>query len=790
MAADPPPPSRTAVIFASSQVEMDAVLAHLGYYKFGPSPFVEGQFEDWRVAVLNVEQCDEDTGLVVERLSRSVSLSISGSLTGSVTAPVVASQHGAVSVERLLEMAWEAYRPEIAVSVGAATAGNKTVTGGDVVIADLFATDNGGNYGSNVATWTDIKAVVETGSWRRRGGGPVAKAVLGTIAGARRKAPKGGKADKRFRDALAFEVPGTAFWHSPVSSPLSELLFIRGILGESYRHQIGAAASHAYARTGYRAARKAAAASAAAFAMEFLAHRSRASDPIEMLRTALLDFAPDDFEWAVGAGLSGMLGEPFRQASSGRQPSGDVGGGTVRVEAKRYRKKAPETRDLLGSLTSTLNAVPDLSHWVVASTIGLPLQAIDDLHLAARRQGVKEVVLDWPSTGVPPLAAALVLGRAEVARSFKSLGPILEALADRPEIVEAGRKVLDTLRRDPPGRPIHDPVLRYVAGKVNAAAALDPAYRVVKFMNREREMADWLAWARDGNLPARLLTGAGGMGKTRLLIELCEQLRREGWRTGFLKEEADYDGLCRQLVGREKWLIVVDYAERRPHDLDSLCRAVRDSGAMVRLALLARRDGEWLENLVAGRGATAQFLDGGEGIACLQLEPVKPVRAADRLYTRQAIYEHAIKDYVKASGGRRTKSAYRALDFDDIEYDNILLLLLEAWAVAFDGSGRTPIQAVLDREKHYLEKLAPSGLSPRTMMEVLAWIYAHGPASIRKDAIALLSRCPALEGQNAAMISQVAEVFHDVYPGPHWLNRIQPDLIGEEVVKKYGLWNP
>lgn len=770
MTADPPTPSRTAVIFASSRVEVGAVLSHLERYESGTFPFIEGRFEDWRIAILDVEQCDEDTGLVVEQLSRSVSSSISSSLAGSVTAPIVASQHGAVSVERLLELAWEAYRPEIALSVGVATAGNRGVRSGDVVIADLFATDNGGNYGSTVATWTDIKVVSEAGRWRRRGGKPTAKAVLGGVAGARRKAPKGEKAGERFRDAQAFDVPGTTFWHSPVSSPLSELVFIRGIVGRSERSE----------------RRSAAATSAAAFAMEFLAHRSRDSDPIEMLRSALLDLAPHDFERAVAAGLSGMLGVPFRQASSGRQPGGDVGGGRVRVEAKRYRNKPPKTRDLLGSLTSTLNALPDLSHWAVASTIGLPLQAIDDLHLAARRQGVKELVLDWPRTGVPPLAAALVLGRQEVVQNFKILDPILEALANRPEVIAAGQKVLDALRRDPPGRPVYDPVLRYVARKVNAAAALDPAYRVVKFMNREREIADWLAWARDGNLPARLLIGAGGMGKTRLLMELCEKLRLEGWRTGFLMEGADYEGLCRQLVGREKMLIVVDYAERRPRDLDRLCRAIRDSGATVRLALLARRDGEWLDDLVAGRGAAAQLLDGGEGIACLQLEPVKPVRAADHLYTRQAIYEHAITDYVQASGGTRAKSAYRATNFDDVEYDNILLLLLEAWAVAFDGSGRLPIQAVLDREKHYLEKLAPAGLSSRLLMEVLAWIYTHGPAPARKDAIALLSKCPALAGQPAATTSQLAEVFHDVYPGPHWLNRIQPDLIGEEVERVYG----
>lgn len=770
---------------------MDAVMAHLeiGEPEPTPFPFHEGYFEGWRVVVANVDGFNLDVeyldpdGMPVVAPLRDGSFIRDGSMHRSTPlqhdgTATYSGEHsyGPETARGVLDRAWRVYAPEIALSIGAASPGNRSVRSGDVVIADVFNTDSGGSYGSNVGTWLDIKAISESEKWRHRGGGPTAKIVLGSVAGARRKAPRGEEGDKRFRDALAFDLPETQFWFSPEPVQFPELLLIRGIVGRSESSRIVSAAS------------------AAAFAMEFLAHRSREPNPLEMLRSALLDLTPADFERAVGAGLAGMLGETFRQASGGRQPGGDVGSDRVRVEAKRYRTKPPETRDLLGSLTSTLNAAPNTTHWVVASTVGLPLQAVDELCPAARRQNVKEVILDWPANAVPPLAAALVLGREEVVRSFVTLGPPLERLSEQPEVMEAGRKILDLLRRDPPGRPIHDPVLRHVKDKVNPAAVLDPSYRVVKLMNRDQEMADWLDWARNRNLPGRLLTGAGGMGKTRLLIEICEKLRHEGWRTGFLKEGAKYEDLYRQLVGREKWLIVVDYAERRPENVDILCRAIRDSGATVRLALLARREGEWLEDMIGGTGAAADFLDNGQGLDRLELRPVAPARAAGRLYTRQAVFEHAIKDY-KSAESRKASLAYRAVDFDDPRYDNILQLLLEAWAQTpgvqdFADAGSPPLEAVVRKEARYLKRCLPSGLSSRTMMEVLAWIYERGPASTRKVAIALLTQCPALSGQSADMVSRVAEVFHDVYPGPHWLNRIQPDLIGEEVVRRYGPWNP
>lgn len=514
----------------------------------------------------------------------------------------------------------------------------------------------------------------------------------------------------------------------------------------------------------------------------------------DALRSRLLALSPAAFEKVAALALSGLLpGQPVRPAAAGRQPGGDGGGGPVRLEAKRYRIGVPDTRALLGGLTSAVTAAPGMTHWVLASTAGLPLQAADELAVAAERQGVCAVVLDWPAAGVPPLAAALVAGRNAVAAAFPDLVPLLEEMASRPETAAAAEAVRAALRTDPPGCPIHDPCLSYGHGRVSATAALDSRYRVVPLMNRDAELAEWTAWAHQGDARAWLLTGDGGMGKTRLLIEVCHRLREQGWRAGFLRETAavgDRGGLRRQIAGRDPLLIVVDYAERRSGDLQELCEVILEQGASarVRLALLARAAGAWLGDLLDGGGAAAQILDHDGGLIARQIAPAAPQKAAHRRRSRHEVLVEAVRAFALARGGMDGDAVAARLvetvDLDRPDFDRILLLLLEGWRAVFGDDGsprRSALGTALIREQRYLAKLAP-WMRPRPLMATAAWIYMNGGASSRGEALDLLSRCPALAGQGADTIVRLADLFHDVYPGPAWLNPIQPDLLGEALM--------
>ena len=52
-------------------------------------------------------------------------------------------------------------------------------------------------------------------------------------------------------------------------------------------------------------------------------------------------------------------------------------------------------------------------------------------------------------------------------------------------------------------------------------------------------MSNLLHWARSGpDIAIRIVSGAGGSGKTRLAAEVAQTLRDEGWRAGVVRPES------------------------------------------------------------------------------------------------------------------------------------------------------------------------------------------------------------------------------------------------------------
>lgn len=140
--------------------------------------------------------------------------------------------------------------------------------------------------------------------------------------------------------------------------------------------------------------------------------------------------------------------------------------------------------------------------------------------------------------------------------------------------------------------------------KASPGKLLTAAYEVIPFDDAgRREELDFLTRWCDGDerRSVLLLTGEGGSGKTRLMIEWCRHLRHLGWHAGFLRQDRKAEDLDPVLEGSAPRLIVLDYAETRLGVLEPLLLklglAAEGQGPKLLLVLLARRKTDWWDNL-------------------------------------------------------------------------------------------------------------------------------------------------------------------------------------------------
>lgn len=86
-------------------------------------------------------------------------------------------------------------------------------------------------------------------------------------------------------------------------------------------------------------------------------------------------------------------------------------------------------------------------------------------------------------------------------------------------------------------RAAESPARRY-----GPAHLLEPGLGVVPFTGRAAELDALETWcAASGAGLARLVTGGGGAGKTRLALELCTRMGARGWRCVWVDERAERD---------------------------------------------------------------------------------------------------------------------------------------------------------------------------------------------------------------------------------------------------------
>ncbi len=319
------------------------------------------------------------------------------------------------------------------------------------------------------------------------------------------------------------------------------------------------------------------------------------------------------------------------------------------------------------------------------------------------------------------------------------------------------------------------------------AGLLDPRRGVAGFLGRETELAGLLAWCGDGRARGvRLVTGPGGVGKTRLSVELCTRLAALGWWCERPGDGEDQALSAIRRVHRGRVLVVVDYAETRA-GLGGLLRAVAADEGPVRVLLLARSAGEWWDRLAAGEPTVRELLAAaGAGdplpvavtaglsneeivaaavpafAAALKVPP--PARVAVEAGSGAVrvldLHAAALVGVLRSAGGRRGVTV-RVTDV----LDELLGHEARFWQGSADRLGLTD---------------GAGGLTTGELRRIVAAGALLGAGS-QEDAVALLGRVPV------AGSVKLAQWLRDLYPPTDapdggWLGSLAPDRLAERLV--------
>ncbi len=358
------------------------------------------------------------------------------------------------------------------------------------------------------------------------------------------------------------------------------------------------------------------------------------------------------------------------------------------------------------------------------------------------------------------------------------------------ELLDAcGQAAAGPGRRQAPDQIPRSTVLPRFSG--GPARLLDPDRGVVEFAGRTAELSGLLAWCEDDAAGrVRLVTGPGGVGKTRLALQLSLRLRELGWRCEWVGDRQESRVLADvRAVSSGRVLLVVDYAETRIGLPDMLRATAVDDGAAIRVLLLARAAGQWWDYLGAGEGAIRDLVDaaGPEGfmlseVLDRQLTDEQQVRAAVPVFA--AALGTDPPDYVLV-----TPQARRARV---LELHAAALVAVLEWIAAPGVQVRVDLAGVLGELLRHEERFwlgsaralglldGPAGMTPELLRQAVAAASLLG-ATDQADAVVLLTRVP-----QAPPSVKVATWLRELYPpdpgSREWLGAIQPDRLAERLV--------
>jgi len=305
--------------------------------------------------------------------------------------------------------------------------------------------------------------------------------------------------------------------------------------------------------------------------------------------------------------------------------------------------------------------------------------------------------------------------------------------------------------------------------------------------DRQPELDSLNVWLDDQRWPQaiRLMTAAGGQGKTRLAIELCHQRRQSGWYAGFLDNNVGINQMAaswQTLRHRDQpLLIVIDYAETRQTTFLSLLNATLQTEVSqpVRILLLARSGGEWWDNLPSKDPKCEALLSGYATTGPFRLPPLYQTVKA-----RQHAYTTALRAFASVLGvaGSEIVPDLAGEHFERPLYVQMAALLALYGEQPITSQGLT--KALLNHERRYWSGLLAHFNWPepeRNAEQILALATLAGgfPTARAAEPYWTRARAGVLTSKEFNLLFREVALL---YPGTEGLGPLRPDLLGEALV--------
>jgi len=366
--------------------------------------------------------------------------------------------------------------------------------------------------------------------------------------------------------------------------------------------------------------------------------------------------------------------------------------------------------------------------------------------------------------------------------------------------------------------PKQEKLPTWAVANAGPASLLVTKYRLVPFEDIHGLRDEFVGWARqevaDGAgapVLGRLVHAPAGLGKTRALIEIADQLTKEhGWLAGFVPREVRGPGrelsegaLERLILGGVEaagLMLIVDYAESRQDDVvwlaDQLVSRAEVGVKPARLVLISRGSGVWWRELLL-KTQRLQFLCGVGGDAYDEIEIPEEIKTHDRRLLFDAAVA-AFLPYRRAMGLAAARleppsgDLVRALE-TEADYDRPLAVQIAALlhvAGVDAAEGRRGMAGLLDRilglEYEHWDKTLRIADKPNWQAAIkngVAQMTLVAHVDGAQAAETLLASDPIYRSSRDIDVPRVHHALSLLFPGESGgLAGLEPDLIGEQHV--------